>query len=93
MIGGLATRSVPANVTLHCGNELCFAGGVNLFGGIIRWACMPDAKRMGPANHFVWSIEGPKDLSEILFSGHISYLDQSGLRRTKLITETHGTLA
>jgi hypothetical protein len=96
MLCGTATRSVVVKANFHKEDELILPLSFNAFGGIMRWVAAPQQTIMCLPGDFSWRIEmdtgrsgeKPKDL----FSGHVSYIDNEGFRRTKLLTELSGTL-
>jgi hypothetical protein len=101
MICGLATSQRAVEFNIMLGNSTysrpCMSMGINLFGGVLSWAALPDEKLVGPAEDIGWSISAPgcEDNESWLkgtFKGFISYIDQSGFRRNRELDACMGTL-
>ncbi len=52
--------------------------GMNAFGGMIRWAAMPDQKIIIRKRHLTWDISGNSNPS--ILEGHVSYIGQDRRR-------------
>lgn len=97
-LAGMAQKSLPMMFNVTYLGEVKLALGINAFGGLCRWIAMPDQKIVLPAREFVWDIRGLDDghsditMSPFPLTGHISYIDQTAVRYTRVITKTHGNL-
>jgi hypothetical protein len=93
-LSGLATRSIPTTFNIHRGDQHLLALGLNLFGGVVCWKALPDAKIMAARGGLTWDIETPNDEGNprYLFNGHISYIDDEGVRRSQMLTTLRGSV-
>lgn len=89
---GMAQKSLPMMFTVTYLDEVKLALGINAFGGLCRWCAMPDQKIVLPAHEFVWDINWLIWPDGFPLTGHISYIDQTAVRYTRVITKTHGNL-
>ncbi len=81
LIGGVATGSTPVSVQVFDGKKSVLNFGMNLFGGMFRWAAMPKQEIIMPENQLTWEINAPAHQ----YDGQISFIDQRGLRRSILL--------
>jgi len=97
LISGIATRSFPVTLKLFRTNEYLMDCSCNLFGGIMRWYAGPDQKILIHPRDFRWEFVAHNDRDdrnllalnvETLLTGHISYIEQSGLRQTIPLTQS-----
>jgi hypothetical protein len=95
-ISGLAPRSLRLKIDIMHLDEIKLPLGLNAFGGIVRWASAPDQKIVVPGHELEWRInvidEAPDFDAMRYLTGHISYIDQDGLRMNKLLTTLRGNL-
>ena len=70
--------------------------GLNAFGGIVRWVAAPDQKIVVPGRELRWCVsllDEPHETDPLRHvTGHISYIDQDGLRINKELTTLRGNL-
>lgn len=99
-VGGIASVSLPLKIEFFCGFEPKLNFGINAFGGTMRWLAAPDQKIITLASWFHWRMENPlmqavlndsKQFQEHV-TGHISYIDQDGLRNNLPIIKAHASL-
>lgn len=100
-ISGLAVTNSPLSIIFTNKVEPVITTGMNAFGGIYVWRAAPDGKIVIVPDDFRWRMqllnagrfETPSDQwMSSHFQGHIRYIDQSGVRRTQLITKAEGKL-
>lgn len=91
-ICGHASRSTRVAIDILKGSDVVQCLSINAFGGILRWVATPDQKIVSAPTDFRWNItfpdRAPADLEwnqrQMQFiRGHISYIDDTGLRISK----------
>jgi hypothetical protein len=97
-LSGLATHSIPCRLNIYRDEECVLPLGLNLFGGVVRWVAAADMKIMAIRGELEWDIETtPPEESAVLsprylFNGHISYIDDEGVRRSQMLTTLRGSV-
>ncbi len=98
-ISGLATRSLPLHVDVYVDDatEPRLPMAYNAFGGIIRWAAMPDQKII--AKKIRWKIHAPNEgihglceEPQSVLTGYVSCIHQDGIRRNTPISAWEGNV-
>jgi hypothetical protein len=97
LLSGTATKSMPVHFRLYRpgSDELSRAlinVGCNLFGGMMRWAAMPDQKIIVGKAGLRWRLQVPDDFTFDHFLGQISYVDTDLVRHYRQITTLEGTV-
>jgi len=98
MLSGLADRSLPFKMDIFREDSLLLALGGNLYGGVIRWVASPLQTSVLKPRDLRWEITNPNQSEDdrlkddFYYNGHISYIDQSGLRHTHRIETSIGRL-
>lgn len=96
-ISGLASCSTAARLELVREPRCVLHFGLNLYGGVVRWAAMADQKILAPKGGLVWDLTGHRNgestkLRTEDFCGQISYIDPDGCRQYQSLAEGHGVL-
>jgi len=89
-IGGIASKSMPVAFEICRGDQRLLHFGINLFGGMLRWAALPDQKIIITKPNLRWRITAPEAFSITDLTGQCSYIDASFVRRYVAIDRLEG---
>jgi hypothetical protein len=93
ILGGMATTSMPVLFTLLRDDERVMRFGYNAFGGIVRWAAMPDQKIVAASGELRWQLDQSDATVKRWLTGQINYIDQDGRRQFLDIETAAGVVA
>ncbi len=95
-ISGMADRALPVTFDILLRGppeQIKLALGLNAFGGCVRWCAMGDQKIVAADTDFMWRLaraDGGDRLEPKNFHGHISYVDQDGIRGIRVLDTVEG---
>jgi hypothetical protein len=96
MLTGLASRSLRVFMELFADSGQSRKFGINTFGGIMRWTAQGNQTIVLRRRHLTWDIKAidpaPVKFEHALLA-HISYIDQTHVRRVLQISDWRGALA
>jgi len=94
-LSGLASRSMRISAKFFHDSEHPQHYGFNAFGGIFLWRAQVDQKVVLRKEHVTWALEAldaaPGEWKHIGV-GHISYVDQTSVRRNLQLLDWQGSL-
>ena len=94
-LSGLASRSMRISAKFFHDSEYPRHYGFNAFGGIFLWRAQADQKVVLRKEHVTWALEAldaPSEQWRDLGVGHISYVDQTSVRRNLQLLDWRGSL-
>jgi hypothetical protein len=94
-LSGLASRSMRISAKFFHDSEHPRHYGFNAFGGMFLWHAQADQKVVLRKEHVTWALEALDPAPEEWMSvgvGHISYVDQTSVRRNLQLLDWRGSL-